>query len=340
MREQTPKERFMAALRRQPVDRVPVPAFCSMPLIGLMDSCGCDAPRIHTDAEAMADFAMAGHALLGFEGIRLPTDGVFEAEALGCAIDPGTRERNPSVADHPFTLDTVVLPADPLGRGRLPVLLDGVTRARDLAGSELPVTSHFMGPVTLACHLVGAENLFLGLLERPAAIDHLLHELVPLCAAVGNALAEAGADALQFPDPMASPDLLDPRMYVRAILPHHRALLAAVHCPVVLHICGRAAPLLPHLRGCGAAGFSFDSTVAVADARQQLGTGMALVGNLAPTDVLLKATPESVRTTAARVLAEGIDVLAPGCGFAPHTPLANVRAMLTAGRNDDDPVVQ
>ncbi len=112
------KERYLRALRREPVDRVPVPSFCTHPLIELMKYIGLSAPGIHYQVGDMADFAMAAAEVLGFEGVRLPTDGVIEAEAMGCRIEKGDMGRNPSVVGHPFSLDPFEIPADLLKQGK------------------------------------------------------------------------------------------------------------------------------------------------------------------------------------------------------------------------------
>jgi [methyl-Co(III) methanol-specific corrinoid protein]:coenzyme M methyltransferase len=46
--------------------------------------------------------------------------------------------------------------------------------------------------------------------------------------------------------------------------------------------------------------------------------------------VLLDGTPDDVYQSAWRCLEQGVDVLTPGCAMAPHTPLANIKAMTKA----------
>jgi len=42
---------------------------------------------------------------------------------------------------------------------------------------------------------------------------------------------------------------------------------------------------------------------------------------------------DKIKTESKQALADGIDVLAPGCGIAPMTPLENIKAMVAA-RNE------
>ena len=163
----TPKERFLKALRREEVDRPPIPSFCTHPLFELMDTVGVRAPEIHYQLEAMVRFALSTYEVLGFEGVRLPTDSVFEVEAMGCDISQGDREKNPSVLTHPFSLDALRMQEDFLRKGRIPLFLKAVTAVKKRVGETIPVTAHFMGPMTIASHLVSGERLLLGLIEQP-----------------------------------------------------------------------------------------------------------------------------------------------------------------------------
>lgn len=328
MKELSYKERFLRALRREPVDRVPIPSFCTHPLIELMDQSGFSAPDIHNKRDDMVNFALAMHEILGFEGVRLPTDGTFEAQALGCSIDPGEKDRNPTVAKHPFKLDTFEVPDDFLSRERIPILLEAVKAVKSKVGDDIPVTAHFQGPMTLACHLVGSQNFLLDLLEDKENCQTLLNTLVDhVCVKMANALDSAGADVLMTPDPLASSDIISPTMFAEFVRPCYQKMFQQIDCPVVLHICGNSKPILPLLKGIGAAGFSFDVRVNVSEAKEILGAEMSLIGNISATETLLKGTAEVVRRECQEAIRDGIDVLAPSCGFAPYTPLENIREM-------------
>ena len=87
------------------------------------------------------------------------------------------------------------------------------------------------------------------------------------------------------------------------------------------------------LKGIGAAGFSFDVKVNVSDAKKILGTEMALIGNISATETLLKGKAEVVRRECQEAIRDGIDVLAHSCGFAPYTPLENIREMMRVAKD-------
>jgi len=322
------KERFLKALHREPVDRIPVPAFCSHLLTELLDHTGLSSPEIHFNLPDMVKYALAGHEVLGLEGVRLPTDGVIEAEAMGCRIDPGEVNRIPSVIEHPFSLDGVKLPDDFMEKGRIPLYLEAVKIVKDNAGNSIPVTAHFIGPTTIACHLVNSETFLLGLLENQEQVKKLLDTLTEICIQMGKALDISGADVLQFPDPMASSDIISPEIFKAFIRPCYKKIFNSISCPIVIHICGNTNPILPFLKGLGAAGFSFDVKVSVSEAKEILGDELSLVGNISTTDTLLWGSKEDIKKDTLKAIQEGINVLAPACGFAPGTPLENIREMI------------
>lgn len=333
MKELSHKERFLRSLRREAVDRVPIPSFCTHPLVELMDQTGFAAPDIHNTCDDMVNFALAAHEILGFEGVRLPTDGTFEAQALGCPIDPGAKDRNPTVADHPFKLDSFEIPDDFLTRERIPMYLEAVKAVKSKVGDDIPVTAHFQGPMTLACHLVGSENFLLNLLEDKEKSKTILSTLVDhICVKMANALNNAGADVLMVPDPLASSDIISPNMFSEFIRPCYQKMFQKIDCPVVLHICGNSKPILPLLKGIGVAGFSFDVKVDVLDAKKILGMEMALIGNISTTETLLNRSKADVQRACLAAIRDGIDVLAPSCGFAPYTPLENIKEMIRTAK--------
>jgi [methyl-Co(III) methanol-specific corrinoid protein]:coenzyme M methyltransferase len=61
-----------------------------------------------------------------------------------------------------------------------------------------------------------------------------------------------------------------------------------------------------------------------------MGKRACLIGNLSPVATLLAKSPENVKQEAKMCIENGVDILAPGCGIAPHTPLTNLNALVEA----------
>ena len=82
-----PKQRFLAALNGEAVDRPCAAGITSVVNFELMDLVGSHFPEANTEAHPMAELAASGHDLLGFDSV-MPIFGIAqEATALGCVVD-------------------------------------------------------------------------------------------------------------------------------------------------------------------------------------------------------------------------------------------------------------
>ncbi len=68
------------------------------------------------------------------------------------------------------------------------------------------------------------------------------------------------------------------------------------------------------------------------EARKIVGDDIALVGNVSTKKTLPFGKPEDVRAEALKALEAGVDILAPGCGIPPITPIQNIVALVEAAR--------
>ena len=65
-------------------------------------------------------------------------------------------------------------------------------------------------------------------------------------------------------------------------------------------------------------------------AKEVIGDRARFVGNISSPFTLLPGPIDKIKAEAKQALEEGVDVLAPGCGIAPMTPLENIKAMVAA----------
>jgi len=76
----------------------------------------------------------------------------------------------------------------------------------------------------------------------------------------------------------------------------------------------------------GLSGVSIDQKVRIVRAKELINGRASLIGNISPTDLWLK-DPVVIKKITLQVIEEGIDVVAPGCGLVPQTPLSSVQVM-------------
>jgi len=326
----TPRERVLAALRRVAVRPVPVGAVTQSATVAQMERVGAYWPEAHCNAEAMARLAAAAHELLDFDLVRVPFDQTIEAELLGAEVDLGDRTSNCSIRSHPLRLGDP-LPALPdLGEGRAKVVVEAIALLRRRVGEDVAVLGGLVGPFTLLCQLAGISAVLTESVRRPDALRPYLDFAVELGIEYGRRQVAAGADAITVEDMSASLDLTSPRLYQQLILPAHQQLAGAIPAPVILHICGSNTRILKLLHQAGAEALSLEDRT---DLVQAVGAGdCAIIGGVAPVEVLLRGTPESVRRASEESLAAGVHLLAPGCGLAPLTPLENLQEMVRVAR--------
>lgn len=331
----TPRERFLAALRRQPTDRPCVGNCVSAATIELMDASGFSFPEAHLNPAVMAGLAATSYEVLGYDTIAPYFSVQHEAAALGCAVDWGRRDMMPDAATHPWRVaDDIVIPDDLLAREPMQVILNALRLLKQRYGDEVALVGKVFGPWTLAYHLFGVQQFLMMTLDDPAQVSVILERLLPVPLLFAEAQREAGADAVTLAD-HATGDLVSAKMYEELLWPLHRRLADECHhhghgLPLILHICGNTADRLDLIARTGLDCFHFESKVPAKLARETVGDRIALMGNLNNPELLLRGTPEQVRQAAREAHGAGVDIIAPECAVPLTTPTANLKAIAEA----------
>lgn len=306
----TSRERFLAALACQPLDRPPIwvmrQAGRYLPEYRALKAKSSFLEMVRTPELATEVTLQPLRRFPALDAAILFSDILVIPEALGQpyafrdtgGIQMGYRLETRAQID-------ALAPAE-----AVPEKLSYVGGALRLLKKEVATTGHTLlgfggSPWTLATYMLegGSSEDFaraklLFYTER-AAFDALLEKLTAALAAYFRMQIEAGADAIQIFDSwggiLAGPD------YEAASLQWIRRLVAALPAgfPVILYAKGTA----PHLAAQAASGvraISVDWTADLAAVRAALPGNVALQGNLDP--VLMTTTPDIVRAQAARLL--------------------------------------
>jgi [methyl-Co(III) methanol-specific corrinoid protein]:coenzyme M methyltransferase len=159
----SPKKRVLKALMGGKTDRAPVTSItgCGGSVnVDMQTATGIFWPEAHKGPELMAKLAIAGYEIGGIECVKIPFHNITEAEALGCKTRyPKQRHLYPVVVENPYnTPQDLKMPDRIVESGRLPIVLQAIRIAREFVGDFLPISSHVVGPFTLACELVGIER--------------------------------------------------------------------------------------------------------------------------------------------------------------------------------------
>ncbi len=142
-RSMNSRQRVLAALRREPVDRAPVCNPTSIATEKLMDISGAAFPDANRIPEPMASLAATGYTELGFDSIMPVFSIVQESSALGCDIDWGEKGTWPTVRTaepiwkHP---EDVTIPSGFLDHCNIRCVLEAIRMLKKRFGDEVAVT--------------------------------------------------------------------------------------------------------------------------------------------------------------------------------------------------------
>ena len=235
------RERCLAAIRGEPVDRTPV-----FPLLMFLaaDRAGLTYREYATDGRALAEAQLAAAERFGLDAVTACSD------AFRLAADLGARMSYPEQAT-PHALEPLVsAPADLAALRRPDPLTPGsrmADRVRAVAelvrgsGRERLVLGWVDLPFAEACSACGVAALMTLLYDEPAFLHALLERLTPLVIDFALAQLEAGAPMIGAGDAAAS--LVSPAFYREFALPYERRVIEAVHAP---GRAGEAAHLRQH----------------------------------------------------------------------------------------------
>jgi len=344
------RERFLTAARRQPPDKVP-----AAPYNGNFGAAlaGIPVSRYNTDGKAMARAQIYTWEQLQHDVVVAQSDNYYIAEGFGCLIHQPENLTPNLVKPAVETLEEIgkLKVPNPYKDGRMPVYLEAVHLLREQLGKEVAVRGPGTGPFSLASYLAGGTENFLmeiatAEVDEDKEKEKLLMELMEISSsaliAFLLALLEAGSDVAQAGDSLASLSMISPTIYEKYVFPFEKKVFSAVN-PVahakgavtLLHICGDTRRILPLMAETGADILEIDSKVDIGEAKTLTTGKVALMGNLDPTEVLYRGTPEQVRSASEACMVavdalKGGFILGSGCEVVMESPVENLKAMVEA----------
>ncbi|MGB9978654.1 methylcobamide:CoM methyltransferase MtaA [Methanobacterium sp.] len=348
------KENVLAVLRDEETDVTPVVSVTQLGIIEAMEKTDAFWPEAHTDAEKMATLGSSLYELAGLECARIPFCLTVEAEAMGCKVDLGNKDKTPQVVESPFESSSDIrMPDDFLSKGRIPAVIDAIGKLKDKYGDTLPIIVGITGPFTLTGHLLGVEKLVRYMRTRPNEVESTLDKALDVSIEYANAIADAGPDMICVADPTSAPELIDPLQFKTMVKPALEDLSMQINTSKVLHICGSTEPIIKDMAATGFEGLSIEEKVDIARAKEEVKGGGGktirvggrtmsmgggdkvpkIIGNISSSETLFRGSPDQVKEEVKKVLEAGVDIIAPSCGLAPGSPLENIKAMVKA-RNE------
>ena len=322
----TSRERVLAALRREPVDRTPVANPTSVATVELMDLVDAYFPDANRDAGLMARLAATGYTELGFDSIMPVFSIIQESSALGCKMQWEQKDNWPTVKmrepiwERP---EDVRIPDGFLDHQDTKCVLDAIRILRREFGDEVAIIGKTMGPWTLGYHCFGVEPFLLMSYDDEARTMDALDRMKEISVLFGVAQIEAGVDALTFPD-HATGDLVSGEYYHRFLKDLHIEMVERIPVPLILHICGRTVDRMGYIAETGMAAFHYDSKNKPPESMEAVRGDIALVGNVNNPETLFSKGPADVRQEVLANLEAGVQMVAPECAIPLQTPIENL----------------
>ena len=179
----------------------------------------------------LADCVMRYYETFRPDAIWLSADTWVTAQAMGAAVAFPTDNQPMAGTGEPCVRSAAdidrIPPPDPGSQGRWPMMLEAMRHLGDALGKDVFIVACFdQYPFSLACALMGIEQVMTALMDDRPMVEALMARCAEYSVAYAAALAEAGADMLSGGDSPAG--LIGPRLYREVALPLEQRVIAAV----------------------------------------------------------------------------------------------------------------
>ena len=325
----TKRERVMAAVRGEQVDRVPV-------------SLWLHNFATENSAETLTAETLRLARRFDWDFLKPQSRAQCYAEMWGFRYTPSHERATPyTVTRAPLATPEDLRRLEPVdaGTGALGEQLQALHAIRKEVGTATPIIWTVFSPLmVLPFLLAGGRSAAVSLMHsEPAAVDHALGAMAETLAAYARAAVTEGADGLFYATNMATQELSTVAECRRFQRPHDLRILGQVqNAPFnVLHVCG-AGILFDEFADYPMAALSWATVPgnpSLKEAHQR--TGRAVIGGLPAKPEIKGLPPSEIGARGRRAIAEmgGRSLLlGPDCSIDPDTPDAVIDAAAAATR--------
>ena len=194
---------------------------------------------------------------------------------------------------------------------RLRQVLEAVAGLREKAAGEVPVIGVVVSPYSLPVMQLGFERYLDWQIETPEAIERLWRINQEFCVEWANAQLQAGATAICYFDPLASPTITPPEVYRATGWRIAQRTLARIAGPTATHLAsGRSLAIANLLAQTGTAAIGVSALEDLAEVKRAFAGRVGVIGNLNGIE-MARWTPAEAETAVRDAIARA----APGGGF-------------------------
>lgn len=195
-----------------------------------------------------------------------------------------------------------------------PCLLKGleiIKRLKEKVKDETPIIGAVTSPFSLPVMQIGFEK-YLELLYFKKDYFHKLMQInEEFCVSWANAQLEAGATAISYADPLASPTIIEKETYKKSGFEISRRTIARIKGPTATNLAsGTAIPVLNDLIETGAQAIAISAKDDISMAKEKANKRASIMGNLNAIEMRNWDT-KKIRYEVKKAISKG----APGGGF-------------------------
>ncbi len=165
-----------------------------------------------------------------------------------------------------------------------PCLLDVLSAQRMLkseVGDDVPIIGVVISPFSLPVMQMGFDHYLDLMLETPHLFERLMALNEEFCVAWANAQLEAGATAIVYFDPVASPTIVPRQRYLETGHPVAMRTLARISGPTAVHFAsGRCMSIIGDVIDTGAAVIGASTLDDLSSVKDACRTKVAVLGNM------------------------------------------------------------
>ena len=327
MKQMSRRERLLAAISRQPTDRVPYAVWRHF-------------PAVDRSPAGLAQSTLRFHEHYGSDFLKITPRGGYAVEAWGCVesdevLPAGNRPcASCAVKDAGDWKRIRVL--DPASAAGWVQELETIIRLGfDRRIGDAPVLPTLFSPLSLARKLSG-DRLAHDLREHPAAVTSALDAITETLIAFAELALREGVSGVFYSIQAASRRVLDDDLYARFGEPYDRRVLAEIHPRSSLTVVHGHGDALMFDRLARLPGHVWNWDDRASGPPLAKGRGLvpgAVCGGLDQARTLRHGTPDEAaaeaRDAVASVGGTGV-IVGPGCVLLAATPDATVAAVVRA----------
>lgn len=327
-------QRYMAVVEGKPCDILPrVPILMAFAAAYI----GSDYGSFAADYRVLVEANLRCIKDFGYDQVSAISDPYRETEGFGGEIEfisDGVPRLLAPPLQHTKDLSTLKTP-DPYVSVRMRDRIRAVESFSQEVKGEYSILGWVEGPAAEAADLRGVTTFLMDLMDDPEFCDLLMGRCSEVGAEFALAQLKAGADTIGIGDAIVSQ--VSPDTYRRLIYPHQKRLVNRIHEAgglVRLHICGDVTHLLPMIKELGVDILDLDWPVDAHYAREVMGQGTVLVGNLNPVTEVQDGAPQAIISRMSEIYnwVGNPFIAGAGCEIPKGTPKENLKALCTPVR--------